>query len=164
MNYTTKDGFTWEIVTKEKAIELISAGKEVYKVYQDESESLIHYEDELWDVEGLVFYAIESKQFPVKWARKDSATGKGMNEGYCCNDGEAYFENETDLIKWLRDRNVDEYNELSDEFLLKEAYECEEYYYTEWDVEDDLYWYEEQADGTLIEKFSHLLHPIQYKK
>jgi hypothetical protein len=103
MNYTTKDGFTWEIVTKEKAIELIKLGKEVYKVYQDESESLIHYEDELWDVEGFVFYAIESKQFPVKWARIDSATGKGMDVGFCVLDGEAYFVNESDLIKYLRE-------------------------------------------------------------
>lgn len=151
MKYTTKDGFTWEIVTKEKAIELINLGKEVYKVYQDESESLIHREDELWDAEGLVFYAIESKDYPVKWARIDSVTGKGMNRGFCCFDGEFYFENKSDVIKWLRSRNVDEYKELSDEFLLEEAYECGEYYHTEWDVEDEEYWYEEQADGTLIE-------------
>lgn len=152
MKYTTKDGFTWEIVTKEKAIELINLGKEVYKVYQDESESLIHREDELWDAEGLVFYAIESKNYPVKWARIDSATGKGMNVGYCVQDGEAYFENESDLIKYLREEmNVDENNEFSDEFILKEAYDCEDYYHTEWDVEDEEYWYEEQTDGTLIE-------------
>ena len=86
-----------------------------------------------------------------KWARKDSATGKGMNKGYCCFDGEFYFENQSDLIKWLRSRNVDEYNELSDEFLLDEAYAEEEYYFTEWDIEDSDYYYEEQADGTLIE-------------
>lgn len=85
------------------------------------------------------------------WARVDSATGKGMNEGFCVNDGEFYFENKEDLIKWLRDRNVDEYNELSDEFLLDEAYAEEEYYYTEWDIEDSDYYYEEQPDGTLIE-------------
>jgi hypothetical protein len=151
MKYTTQDGFTWEVVSKEKAIKLIESGKEVYKVYEDESESLVHLEDELWDTTGLVFYAIEGKQGPRKWARKDSATGKGMDRGYCCNDGEAYFVNTSDLIKWLRDRNVDEYNELSDEFILNEAYELEEYYYTEWDVEDSDYYYEEQADGTLIE-------------
>ena len=87
----------------------------------------------------------------MKYARIDSATGKGMNEGFCCFDGEFYFENESDVIKWLRSRNVDEYKELSDEFLLNEAYAEEEYYYTEWDVEDEEYWYEEQADGTLIE-------------
>lgn len=85
------------------------------------------------------------------WARVDSATGKGMNEGFCVNDGEFYFENKEDLIKWLRGRNVDEYNELSDEFILDEAYAEEEYYYTEWDIEDSDYYYEEQPDGTLIE-------------
>jgi hypothetical protein len=86
-----------------------------------------------------------------RWARIDTATGKGMNYGFCVNDGEAYFENEADLIKWLRDRNVDEDNELSDEFILNEAYALEEYYYTEWDIEDGDYYYEEQSDGTLIE-------------
>jgi hypothetical protein len=158
MKYTTQEGFTWEIVSKERAIALIQAGAEVYKVYDDESESLIYEDDELWDVSGLMFYAIDGNtakifqnQAPVKWARVDTATGKGMNEGFCVNDGEAYFENQSDLIKWLRSRNVDEYNELSDEFLLDEAYALEEYYYTEWDVEDSDYYYEEQPDGTLIE-------------
>ena len=141
----------WEVISKEKAIALIEAKVEVYKVYEDESESMIHLEDELWDTKGLVFYAIEWKQHPIKWARKDSATGKGMDKGYCVYDGEAYFVNESDLIKYLREQNVDEYNELSDEFLLKEAYECEDYYHTEWDIDDSDYYYEEQADGTLIE-------------
>lgn len=59
MKYTTQEGFTWEIVTKEKAIELIKLGAEVYKVYDDESEDLIDMEDELWDVDGLMFYAID---------------------------------------------------------------------------------------------------------
>jgi hypothetical protein len=34
-------------------------------------------------------------------------------------DGEEYFANKSDLVKWFRDQKVDEYNELSDEFLLK---------------------------------------------
>jgi hypothetical protein len=151
MEYTTKDGFTWEVVSKEKAIKLIESGKEVYKVYEDESESLIHLEDELWDTTGLVFYAIEGKQLPRKWARVDTATGKGMNEGFCVQDGEAYFESETDLIKYLREQNVDGNKELSDDFILAEAYQLEEYYYTEWNIEDSDYYYEEQLDGTLIE-------------
>lgn len=159
MEYTTKDGFNWKIVTKEKAIALVESGAEVYKVYEDESESLIDLEDELWDVTGLMFYAIDGntakvfqRQSPVKWARVDTATGKGMNEGYCVGDGEAYFVDKADLIKYLREEmNVDENNELSDEFILEEAYAEDEYYYTEWDVEDEEYWYEEQADGTLIE-------------
>jgi hypothetical protein len=151
MEYTTQDGFVWEVVSKERAIKLIESGKEVYKVYEDESESLIHLEDELWDTTGLVFYAIEGKQSPRKWARIDTATGKGMNEGFCVGDGDAYFEEEADLINYLRGQNVDGNKELSDDFILAEAYALEEYYYTEWDVEDSDYYYEEQADGTLIE-------------
>lgn len=162
MKYTTQEGFNWEIVSKERAIALLQAGAEVYKVYDDESESLIDLEDELWDVTGLMFYAIDGntarifqKQAPVKWARVDTATGKGMNEGFCVNDGDAYFVEKADLVKYLREEmNVDERNEFSDEYILQEAYQEEEegyYYYTEWDVEDEEYWYEEQADGTLIE-------------
>jgi hypothetical protein len=88
----------------------------------------------------------------IKWARVDTATGKGMNRGFCVNDGDAYFVDKADLIKYLREElNVDENNELSDEFILEEAYAEEEYYFTEWDVEDSDYYYEEQPDGTLIE-------------
>ena len=72
-----------------------------------------------------------------KYARLDSATGRGMNVGFCVNDGEAYFAEREDLIAYLRARNVDEYNELSDDFILDEAYELEDYYYTEWEVEDE---------------------------
>jgi len=84
-----------------------------------------------------------------KFARKCSATGKGINEGYCVNDGELYFSEESQLVEWLRDRDVDGTNELSDEFILKEAYELEEYYYTEWDAEDEDEWYDE--NGKLYE-------------
>lgn len=81
-----------------------------------------------------------------KFARKCSATGKGINEGYCVNDGDFYFSEESQLVKWLRDRDVDGTNELSDEFILKEAYQLEEYYYTEWDAEDEDEWYDEDGN------------------
>jgi hypothetical protein len=84
-----------------------------------------------------------------KFARKCSATSVGMNEGYVVNDGDEYFANKSDLVKWLRDQKVDEYNELSDEFLLNEAYSLEEYYWTEWyDEEDHQY---EMINGVLTE-------------
>jgi hypothetical protein len=41
---------------------------------------------------------------------------------------------------------VDGTNELSDEFILKEAYNLEEYYYTEWDAEDEDEWYDEDGN------------------
>lgn len=64
------------------------------------------------------------------FARVCSVTGEGMNEGYVFGDGEMYFKYEKDLISFLRQREGN--NELSDEFLLSEAYELEEYYYTDW--------------------------------
>ena len=81
-----------------------------------------------------------------KFARKCSATGKGINEGYWVNDGDFYFSEESQLVKWLRDRDVDGTNELSDEFILKEAYDLEEYYYTEWYAEDEDEWYDEDGN------------------
>jgi hypothetical protein len=81
-----------------------------------------------------------------KFARKCSVTGKGINEGYCVNDGDLYFSEESQLVKWLRDRDVDGTNDLSDEFILNEAYELEEYYYTEWDAEDEDEWYDEDGN------------------
>lgn len=80
-----------------------------------------------------------------KFARKCSVTSKGINEGYCVNDGDLYFSEEAQLVKWLRDRDVDGTNELSDEFILNESYELEEYYYTEWDAEDEDEWYDENG-------------------
>jgi hypothetical protein len=86
-----------------------------------------------------------------KFARIDTATGRGMNEGYCVNDGVAYFENESDLIAYLRNEcNVDENNELSDEFILNEAYNVETYYYTEWDADDEDTYYIE-VEGKWLE-------------
>ena len=81
-----------------------------------------------------------------KFARKCSATGKGMNEGYCVNDGDLYFSEEQHLVKWLRDRNVDETSELSDEYILNEAYQLDEYYWTEWDAEDEDEWYDNDGN------------------
>jgi hypothetical protein len=147
MKYTTQDGFIWEVVSKEAATELLHSGKEVYRVYEDESESLIEMNVQL-DDDNVMFYAVE---YGKQWARVDSETGKGMNQGFCVNDGEAYFENESDLVKYLREQmNVDEAGDLSDEFILKEAYDNGEYYYTEWDVEDEEYYYIEK-DGKLTE-------------
>jgi hypothetical protein len=153
MKHTTQDGFVWTIVTKEQAIELLHSGKEVYKVYEDESESLIEMNVQMEDDRGVMFYAVEGEQPPRKWARVDSKTGKGMNEGFCVNDGEAYFENQADLIEYLRSLIDDNGEGLSDEFILNDAYAGDEgyFYYTEWDADDEEYWYEEQPDGTLKE-------------
>lgn len=157
MKYTTQDGFVWEVISKQAATELLHSGAEVYKVYTDESETLIEMNVQL-DDDNVMFYGIDGntarvfqEQPAVKWARVDTATGLGMNEGFCVNDGDAYFVNQSDLVKYLRDEmNVDETGELSDDFILKEAYDNGEYYYTEWDVEEEEYYYIEQ-DGQMKE-------------
>jgi hypothetical protein len=71
-----------------------------------------------------------------KFARRCSVTGEGMNEGYVYRDGDMYFKYEADLVAHLRSIDSDS-SELSDEFILNEAYELEEYYYTEWEERYD---------------------------
>lgn len=79
-----------------------------------------------------------------RYARKCDATGRGMNEGFVVGDGELYFSEEQHLINWLRGRGGME--GLSDKFILNEAYEQEEYYYTEWDEFDDDVYYDEDGN------------------
>jgi hypothetical protein len=85
------------------------------------------------------------EQFP----RKCDATGVGMHKGYVAADGMHHFSEKKYLIEYLR--TLDIVNpDASDEFLLTEAYLRDEYYYTEWEIDDCEYWYEYSADGTLI--------------
>jgi hypothetical protein len=78
-----------------------------------------------------------------KFARVCSATGRGINEGYCCLDGDAYFIYDADLLWWLRSNVVDAgYESMSDESVMADAYESGIYYYTEWYELDEEGWYE----------------------
>lgn len=79
-----------------------------------------------------------------RYARKCDATGVGMNEGYVVGAGDLHFSEEQHLINWLRGRGGME--NLSDEFILNEAYEQEEYYYTEWEEIDDDVYYDEDGN------------------
>ena len=76
----------------------------------------------------------------IKWARKCSVTGKGMNEGYCFFDGQDYASDEESAKKL-----ADEYEYKS----LHDAWEDGAYYYTEWEDEDDFQYVE--VDGKLID-------------
>jgi hypothetical protein len=87
-----------------------------------------------------------------KFARKCSITGEGMNEGFVIGDGDFYIKYEKDLITFLRDNNEfpRENESLSDDFIMDEAYNLGEYYYTEWEDEDDYEYYEDE-NGNIIE-------------
>tara|TARA_Y100001938_G_C7937306_1_gene352458 strand:+ start:117 stop:401 length:285 start_codon:yes stop_codon:yes gene_type:complete len=86
------------------------------------------------------------------WARVCDITGEGMNEGYVLEDGTCIIKYEKDLIKELRDMGDEEYNNASDEFILKEAYENEVYYWTEWECPSDITYMEDgQGNITAID-------------
>ena len=78
-----------------------------------------------------------NQEKPQLYAKKCSVTGKGMNAGYCYMNGEKYFINEKDLIAEIRSRGDEEFNKVSDDYILKEAYDTGEYYYSEWEELDD---------------------------
>ena len=86
----------------------------------------------------------------ILYARQCDITGEGMNEGYCIQDGLMYIKYEKDMIKHIRELDV----ELSlrtplDEELLNVYYYDDYYYWTEWECESDLQY--EELNGKLIE-------------
>ena len=150
---TTNDGFIWMDVT-EKAKEIYNSGLfELYALHTSDqdpkeiSESLIEgYEELNQHLEEGLTIAIEvgfnpfENQVGKKYARLDSFTGKGMNEGYCIEDGKLYIEGHTSMLKHIT--NDTDYD------TIEEAFQDGYYYYTEWDPEEEDYWYELQEDGT----------------
>lgn len=72
-----------------------------------------------------------------KYARKCSKTGKGINEGFCFNDGEKYFKEEYDAILYAKELG---YNSLD------EAYEDEGYYWTDLEIEEGEVFYDEDGN------------------
>jgi hypothetical protein len=72
-----------------------------------------------------------------RYCRLADDTGKGINEGYVVGDGEMYFETEKALIKYLRE-NEEDSKDLSDDFILKDGYDNEMYYYTEWNCDSEI--------------------------
>lgn len=83
-----------------------------------------------------VFNEIKNRKKNEKFARKDTKTGKGINEGFCFGDGEFYCLNQTDAERHAEKLGYKD---------LEEAYKEEAYYFTEWEVEEGESWYD--ADG-----------------
>jgi hypothetical protein len=62
-----------------------------------------------------------------KFARTCSVTGIGMNEGYCYNDGEAYYST----------KEIAEQAMIEKGFIdIEDAYNQDVIYWTVWDVND----------------------------
>ena len=82
----------------------------------------------------------------MKYARKCSITGEGMNEGWLQGDGERYFKYEKDVIEWLKGwYGID----LNDDELLENAVEEDILFWTEWECPTDFQY--EEVNGKLIE-------------
>ena len=84
----------------------------------------------------------------MKYARKCSITGEGMNEGYIVGDCTT-VKYEKDLIALIRSWGDKEFNDASDEYILAESYKLEEYFWTMWEDESEHQY--EEINGKLIE-------------
>jgi hypothetical protein len=98
---------------------------------------------------------MENSNDIIKFARKCSHTGKGMNKGYVVNDGDLYFKKKKHLLKWLRGQDFvtsdgENPNNFADADLLEWAYSDEVYYWTSWE-DDQSDWYYQFKDDVLIE-------------
>ena len=99
------------------------------------------------------------KKETIYWARKCDISGKGMNEGYCINDGGMYIKYEKDMVEWLRSKDWEFENEygliinvakLDDYELLEWAFNDEVFYWTEWFEKEDVQY--KEIGGKLIKE------------
>lgn len=84
-----------------------------------------------------------------RFPRRCDATGVGMHAGFVVYDGEHHFSEEKYLIEFLRANGYDDPN-MSDSALLEEAFNNDDYYHTEWDIDDCDSWYERGDYGHLV--------------
>ena len=75
------------------------------------------------------------------WARKCAVTGEGMSAGYVVFE-DVTIRNEDELIDYMRKEDPDMWDDVSDDFLLRDGYENGDYYYTEWTDLDDMQYIE----------------------
>ena len=84
------------------------------EIYQNKLEQM--------DIDDMTMEVTES------FARICSATGEEMNEGFCFGDGDKYFKNEIDALKYAIEIGYDS---------LEEAYDDEAYYFTDWEQDGE---------------------------
>jgi hypothetical protein len=84
-----------------------------------------------------------------RFPRRCNATGVGMHTGFVVYDGEHHFSEEKYLIQFLRANGYDSPH-MSDAMLLEDAFANDDYYHTEWDIDDCDEWYEYGVDGQLV--------------
>lgn len=68
-----------------------------------------------------------------KFARFCNETNRGINEGYVFNHGLYYCSTEEAALSYAKSLGYKD---------LQESFDDDAYYYTEWDADDEDYWYE----------------------
>ncbi len=89
----------------------------------------------------------------MKYARKCSITGKGMNEGWIDEQTYEYFKNEMDAVNHInklieQDDETYEWISCTDD-ILEIGFNYYGIYYTEWECEEDMQY--EEINGVLTE-------------
>ena len=94
----------------------------------------------------------------IMYAKKCTATGEGMNEGFVTYGAENFFKYKRDLIVHLREyewefrdtlEKLIDTNDLTDDEFLEYCYNDDVCYYYEWDSYECNEW--EEINGELIE-------------
>jgi len=91
-----------------------------------------------------------------KFARICDLTGTPMNEGYVFGDGMFYIMDDRELLKKHLEETRHEFADMSDEDndvmtmdiedLIEFLVESDVFYYTEWDAEEDDYYYDSEGN------------------
>jgi len=87
----------------------------------------------------------------MKYARKCSVTGEGMNEGWCWYDGTFYTKHQGYTVKELHNDFDKEWgsHDWTDDEILEMAVDGEVLYWTVWEDESEHQY--EEINGKLIE-------------
>jgi len=95
----------------------------------------------------------------MKYARKCTKTGKGMNEGWIDEDTDEYFKYKADAVIHIKEIMSEEFpmgweniDDKSDDDILDIGYNHYGVYYTEWDDSDAEY---EEIEGEMYRIFGY---------
>ena len=84
----------------------------------------------------------ENNEGVINYARLCSVTGEGMNDGWVVDTELKYFKYEADALAYAIKLG---YTNIED------AFDHDVMYYTEWEIENEMYYYAIDKDGNVTE-------------
>lgn len=92
----------------------------------------------IWDcANGKEIKLADSSKY--KFARRCDYCLEGMNAGWIVDDGDTYIKHEETALAVAKSKG---------HASIEEAYEHEEMYYTEWEIDEDEYYVSNKSDGS----------------